>query len=254
MLSDPSEDTVDSAEKFEVASQEKGMRKDDMPDDIEEDVNSGFQPSSEGIMVKETSRRASSRTSSKEQSREKATEEGPSRKSKRKTATGKEKESEEGHGKKKKKRSKAAQAAEADLKKGADTGHTEIEEVHYQKADMGRVDLTAEGEEPPPPRVHPFMPQPRIKGGHITIKETDQGLGHLLIAIVLMNSIILPGDVSEYSKHSEHALMNRLTEVTYKANVIRTTTAQKQDNYNNHLKTPEEAGRHALQILEKQLK
>ena len=47
------------------------------------------------------------------------------------------------------------------------------------------------------------------------MKEKDHGVGHPLVASALMDSILLPGDVNQYLQHSDRALMNRLTELTY---------------------------------------
>lgn len=51
------------------------------------------------------------------------------------------------------------------------------------------------------------------------MKGSNQGLGHPLVASALMDSILLPVNLAEYMKHSERALLNRLTELTYEVSL-----------------------------------
>lgn len=83
VLSDSSGKTVDGAEEFDVAGHEKGMRLGALP----KDANSGYQPSSDGLMVKETTRRSLSRTSSRNQGTDQAAAKPSFKKSKRKAAS-----------------------------------------------------------------------------------------------------------------------------------------------------------------------
>lgn len=205
------------------------MRKGELPYDLDEDTNSGYQLSSDGLIIKDIVRRFGSRTSSKDQGKYQTAKKVRSKKPKCKADTKREKLPRRAKAKKRRRLRKAhTTEGETEKERERETVDADVETME-QYADeqqvVGkenevsegneRIDLTEAGNEPPPHQPLPFVPFP---SSHTTVKDTDQGVGHPLIASSLIDSIILPANATEYLKHSERALLNHLTELTYEVN------------------------------------
>lgn len=157
------------------------------------------------------------RTSSKDKGKEQeAADRSRSKRPKHKDDSGKEKTTNEGAGKKKKRRLKKAQDAEGDTEREKEVEAVEAEltkkladqdQITGQKKEgptnTSHIKISEEHDTRPPRQPLPFMPIPRVGDGHITVKENDRGIGHPQITSTLMDSIVLPADVTEYLKYSE---------------------------------------------------
>lgn len=122
VLSEPS---VEGADDFDSPGYEKGMRLGVLPDDIDEDTDSGWQPSSKGLMVKDAVKHSGSRTSSQDQSQ------GPPKpkKAKRKSNSGKEKLANPEKGKKKR-RCETSRSIEGNVSAAVDCSEADVDEAN----------------------------------------------------------------------------------------------------------------------------
>lgn len=204
-LQDLSKASIEGADEFDSTGYEKGMRLAELPDDIDDDVKSGYLLSSEGLIVKEATKWAGSHTSSKDHSKGQSQPKKP----KQKIGSGKEKFADKDKGKKKKYR-KIDHTGEGDTSTTADGAEADVEEadvaleentgnVAEQEQVVGREQegeqnvehITLSDEHEDPPHVaYPFIHMPWVAGTYNFVKENDRGLHYPEIATAIIDSIV----------------------------------------------------------------
>lgn len=201
----------------------------DLLDDMEENVNNRWQPSSDGLMLKEPLKHPCSRSLSKEQSKDK-----DKSKSNHKLSKSMDKSIDLQRDPSKKKRcNKCPQTKEGDVSVAVED--TELADTDIQET---TAEMAAEAEQnqgvgqsqedihildhdnEPPPVALPFVPIPWVEADYNCIKTNDMGTWEPHIVKALMDSIVLPDDLAGYVSVLQHTLINCHAELQYEVNHV----------------------------------
>lgn len=83
---------------------------------------------------------------------------------------------------------------------GNNVNSTDQEQVTGQEKEgtegVEHTELSERHDDPPPSVENPFIPIPRVGNTHNTVKEAKKGLGHPQISTTLMDTIVLPKDLT----------------------------------------------------------